>query len=481
MANLLIGSSNVARFYDVSKFKSHREYVMVKCTTMKAFEAHMENVSNINKSVLISVFENFVADHVGNKVEELEKRVDECARAYIRVISATANRMPETKFGIVLPLGRPALTWYHTRVVEIGDFLREGLKQVGGYNVGWLECIAPDQQVFEQDQVHLTLTSGKLFVEDILDQAEQFFSDGPSGADGAMKLENRLLKMERQLSAQESINFENNLTLARLREEVDTMANIKKEDRLVITGLKSGKPLPSENRQKIEALKTITNGIFEMLVPGFKGKISFINIGKSQSHAMPMIEVKLDSIENAATIRKAFAAKRAKKELSDEWSSLFITNCVNLATRIRIDILKAIARKITNKKELAYVSGFISRPMMHVKEASAATNSRPIRSFSFVDAVSKFGRQMHFEDLDAAYSRTGNAFQGQVAQNFVIMNNQDHDLFRSGHSGSGYKPGADKGSQPGGSGSGTGSGKGRGGTKRTGENLPGYKEKYMKK
>jgi hypothetical protein len=32
-----------------------------------------------------------------------------------------------------------------------------------------------------------------------------------------------------------------------------------------------------------------------------------------------------------------------------------------------------------------------------------------------------------------------------------------------------------------GSGSGTGSGKGRGRTKRTGENLPGYKEKYMKK
>jgi hypothetical protein len=164
--------------------------------------------------------------------------------------------------------------------------------------------------------------------------------------------------------------------------------------------MKLGKPLPSKSRQKIEALKTITHEIFEMLIPGFKGKISFIKIGKGQSHAMPMIEVKLDSIESAVVIRKSFAARRAKTKLPGEWSSLFITNCVNLATRIRIDILKAIACKITNKKELAFVSGFISRPIMHVKDATAATNSRPLRSFAFVDAVSKFGRQMRFEDLN---------------------------------------------------------------------------------
>jgi hypothetical protein len=44
-------------------------------------------------------------------------------------------------------------------------------------------------------------------------------------------------------------------------------ANIKKEDRLIITGMKSSKQLPNETRQKIEALKIIATEIYEVLIP----------------------------------------------------------------------------------------------------------------------------------------------------------------------------------------------------------------------
>jgi hypothetical protein len=108
-----------------------------------------------------------------------------------------------------------------------------------------------------------------------------------------------------------------------------------------------------------------------------------------------MMEVKLDSNENAAMIRKAFAEKRSKKE------------------------------------------------------------------------------------LHAAYSRVGNAFEGQVAQNFVVLNNQDHDYFRSGTSGapgsSGYRPDQQKRSF-----GARGSGKQRGGYKRAGDEMGGHKDKHKK-
>ena len=46
-----------------------------------------------------------------------------------------------------------------------------------------------------------------------------------------------------------------------------------------------------------------------------------------------------------------------------------------------------------------------------------------------------FGHLVGRGDLDAAYSRAGNAFEGQVGQNFVVLNATDHNLFRSGASG----------------------------------------------
>ncbi len=46
---------------------------------------------------------------------------------------------------------------------------------------------------------------------------------------------------------------------------------------------------------------------------------------------------------------------------------LFITNSVNLATRVRISILKAIAKKISNTDNIIIVFGFIPRPVMHIK------------------------------------------------------------------------------------------------------------------
>ena len=134
-----------------------------------------------------------------------------------------------------------------------------------------------------------------------------------------------------------------------------------------------------------------------------------------------MLEVKLDKQEFAIEVRKAFAEKRKRKELPDSLNKLFIANCVNLATRIHIDIMKAVARKVTDKDQLAYVSGFISRPMMHVRKAGAPTNQRPLKLFTFIDTILRFGNLVMKEDLDAAYARAGRAFAGGMQQNFVVL------------------------------------------------------------
>jgi hypothetical protein len=66
-----------------------------------------------------------------------------------------------------------------------------------------------------------------------------------------------------------------NLMFARLREEIDSTANRSREDRVVVTGITSKKPLPRENRQRIEKLKELAAEVFEAIKPGFKGKILY--------------------------------------------------------------------------------------------------------------------------------------------------------------------------------------------------------------
>jgi hypothetical protein len=64
-------------------------------------------------------------------------------------------------------------------------------------------------------------------------------------------------------------------------------------------------------------------------------------------------------------IRKAYAEKKKKKSLPKVLDSLFIANCVSLATRVHVDVMKAIPRRLTNQTDLVYIAGFTSKPMMH--------------------------------------------------------------------------------------------------------------------
>jgi hypothetical protein len=85
----------------------------------------------------------------------------------------------------------------------------------------------------------------------------------------------------------------------------------------------------------------------------------------------------------------------------------FVTNSVSLATRVRVDILRAIARQLSSDKEDYFVSAFTSRPVMHVKQK----DGQKFMTYNFSDAISKFGGGLREEDLREAYRRAGRSFK----------------------------------------------------------------------
>jgi hypothetical protein len=308
MSNLLIGSSNIYRNYKKGLISGVREYTVVKCTQMEVFSAKMASLKEDSKSVLISVIENFISDAVGMETVKPEALIEACITEVMKVVEDAAIRLPDTKFGFAAPLQRPALLWYQERRDKINNVIGERLKAIKLSNVTRLDCCSSASQQFETDMVHLTPASAKVFLEILLGSAEDFFTaetvdleeDGEITIREDDTLEKRVKALEDKLCTQSTKNSNNDLMFARLREEMDTTSNKAREDRVVINGLKSKTPMPTETRARIDALRGMAAEIFLALIPDFKGKIVYLTQGKNiTSKHIPMVEVKLDNAEQA--------------------------------------------------------------------------------------------------------------------------------------------------------------------------------------
>jgi hypothetical protein len=433
MANLLIGSSNVSRFYKQEAYRDFYQYQMLKCTTIDSFNALMTEIEEGKNNVVISVLENIIVDAAdGAKTEEARtSQIKNVIEKAIGLIESTATRLTDSKFCVVSPLKRPAVAWFESNKSMIDDEIRKRVATMKTFNVTRLICMCASLQAFEKDGIHLTEDSGHNFIESILRSAEEVFKAieiNPNETESETEHE---VKTEEPVDVKDLIpvlkaRFEaDNMMFARLREEIDSNANKSREDRVVVTGITCKEPLPADNRQRIEKLKEIVAEVFQAIKPGFAGKILYASQGRN-NETLPMLEVKLDKTEHAVSIRKAFAEKRKKEKLTGCLERIFVSNSINVGTRVRIEILKAIAKRISNAQDLAYVASFISRPVMHMRLRSDK-NARPSKTFTFIDAVKQYGSKLKPEDLQESYAKAGKAFQGQLEQNFVVLKESDSE------------------------------------------------------
>ena len=291
-------------------------------------------------------------------------------------------------------------------------------------NVSRVDAITTASQQFENDGVHLTKSSGRIFIKGLLSGSESFFDDYPITMDTNTEKDEaakpgmesdairRITLLEDEMKARKS---NDNLLFARIREELDAMSNRAKEDRIIMTGITSSTPPPTGPGPRKEWLTKIVSGIFHDIDPDFKGKILFINQGRNSGKDIPMVEVRMESKEAAARIRKAYADKRKSGK---DFGRLFIANCVGLATRVRVDVMKAIAAKLNDTDQAAYVTAFTSRPILHIKPKSG--NQKPM-AYTFGDAVERYGNMVNDGELSEAYRRSGTSFKGQLEQHFVVL------------------------------------------------------------
>jgi len=422
MSRVLIGSSNVYRNYRASAFKKYGEYAMIRCVDFDSFSAQLSNLDSAETEITISVLENFLVKAAGSlKRKEREAALVAIVEAYVGEVAEVAKKNAGTKYVLVDPILRPKHKWYEDTFDLVKKSHKDRIHAAGLVNISRVDVISRASQQFEDDQVHLTPDSGKIFVGSILEESDKIFnsdfvdlSEGGESSAPEMFLENRIRKLENEV---EERRWYDNLLFARTREELDTIANRSKEDRIVITGLTSSTPPPSDWIPRKEWLRKIVIDTLVKVYPDFNRQLGFINQGKNNGKDIPMVEAKCESSSVAMAIRKSFAEKR--KSDPNIFGRLYIANSVSLSTRVRVDIMKALAKKLTNKAVIAHVAAYSSRPILHVRDAGKPESSS--RAYTFIDSMTQFGGAIVREDLDDAYRRAGTAFRGQMEQHFVVL------------------------------------------------------------
>lgn len=428
MSRLLIGSSNVYRTYRATAFKNFKEYSMIKCLDLEGLDAQLCNLESNESEVVISVLENIIDKAAREGEEEREESINTAIKTYLGIIEDAATKNPDKKFIVIDPILRPKLEWYDEALDGIKALHKEVFDSMGLNNTSRVDVISRASQQFEQDGVHLTAPAGKIFVQGILEASEKIFrasfidlSNVDDNEDKTAKptrsdLVQRIDKIEAGI---EERKWNDNLLFARTREELDMAANKLKEDRVVITGLSSTKPPPQDRAQKSIWLRQLVMDTMKKIKPDFNGSIVFINQGKNNGKDIPMVEAKLNSVEVAVGLRKAFAEKRKEGD-GRALGRLYVANSVSLSTRVRIDVMKALAKKLTVKDDSAHVASYSSRPILHVKTTKPGGDSIS-RAYTFVDSIVKFGSILVQQDLDEAYKKAGSAFRGQMEQHFVVL------------------------------------------------------------
>ena len=456
MQRLLIGSSNVYRTYEHEKFKGYPQYRMVKCTKFEAFKAIMDDIRE-EKEVIIAVIENFLCDSVRDLQESTPDLIDNAIKAtitdFMKVIHKTATKLPRSRFALVQPIKRPRHEWYEERYDGICRTYNAETNALGLENVSKLEVQSKKSQTFLDDQVHLNTESGKTYVNEILYYADNLFTaeiidleEGTSNksvrisgkSPPEISFGKRKEKSQRETEHEKSVfnldkkidelnqdmfrrRFNDSLVMARLREDVDAISNISKEDKLVISGMTSKTPRPTGKDETGKWLKNLVSEVLNSIEDGIASEIIFVSQGRSNNRDIPLAEVRMSSREIALRLRKTFAQK---KKSGQNFGKVYLSNCVTLATRVRIEIMKAMAKKFSSDREDIFVMGYTSRPVLHVKPKIEGQRSMWL---SFSDALLKYGSGLREQDLGESYRKTGVSFRGQLEQNFVVLHDQSNN------------------------------------------------------
>ncbi len=368
---------------------------MIPCTQRVVFESTLPNLTPA-RLIVTSVLSNFLCDVGSQTLDRILDVANSELTAHVQALSQYSVTHPNVQIVVVPPLSRTEPSWFNPYLPCFTSYLFDLIAKLGNSQIRYLSPFVAPPSFFCSDGVHLTPDAGGHFIRFIVDGVDQVFpqlesgtvpfilpSAGPSisapppssrlsppsqinsaqinsaHSGSGSTTSNLALEFGRVTSALHTLTGltstiqtdvrtrreQDNLIFARLKEDRDFEFNKNREDRFTVTGLSTPNP-PRDPKERKDFYRLQLQELVDKACPDSEPKPRvvdvFVNMRNGQGS--PFLEGRMESAASSSLFRVA-ASKLARDEDPD-FASLFIANSVTLATRVRIEILRAISKVI---------------------------------------------------------------------------------------------------------------------------------------
>jgi len=313
---------------------------------------------------------------------------------------------------------------------------------MGNPSLKYLAPFVAGPTFFESDGVHLNADAGSSFIRYLVSSADLLFpptnetssiptpeASVPVEVSSLSQLSQDVAKLRSDVTRR---RLQDNLVFARIKEDRDFEINRAREDRCTISGVTVSTAPPTDPKERKEFFRAFISDLVVEALPeaDVPPQVLDVIVNMRFGRGPPFFEVKFDSVASSLLFR--VAASKLAKAGTGSFKGVFVSNTVNLSTRIRIDILKLIAKRLTTPTEFAYVQGFSSRPTLHYLTRAAdpalgpvSSSSHPAsgtgRSYTFTESVERWGDLLSSHSLDPIRRKALPAFSGCLEQYFVVL------------------------------------------------------------
>ena len=408
-----------------------RTYSVINCTKSSVFVSTLPTLSDV--SILVtSVLANFICDAC--VTDDLTGAAHREITRHVELLHQFSLANPEARITISPPLPRFDPEWFQAYLPGFSAFLYHEIGRMSNPRIKFMSPFIAPPSYFESDGVHLNADAGTSFIHYLVNSADLLFPVDCAGSDptvDAVPEATGLAQLTLTVSAlREDVDrrrLQDNLVFSRIKEDRDFEINKSREDRCTLSGLRIISAPPQDPKERKEFFKKFVGDLVAEACPlaEVKPVVVDVLVNMRPGRGPPYFEVKFDSVASSTMFRIA-SAKLAKDEVGS-FKGVFVSNTVNQSTRIRIDILKLLAKRLSTPTELCYVQGFSSRPTLHykVKETKAMV-SRPAaigtgRSYTFTESVERWGHLLTPSSLEGIRRKASQSFKGCLEQYFVVL------------------------------------------------------------
>lgn len=458
---LLLGSSNIFNHKDIfltDETTTRRERSVEKCTTLMKFKLEVEKAgTNFDRITIAGL------DIVLNELK-LAAGAEYPLAVKKGLMDLFSDLNARRQAGVKISVG--SLIYWSSFGDEFKKYASDVLNEIRSKFPNILFIPRPAGLRLSVDGIHLVPKSGAKYLEHLIEESlkawlevpdddmeeevadmsqeilQDVFTPGPLAKTGKGKKRARrepevksedpeMSLLKRRVSLIEQRQVRDLYFFAKHEEALDTVRNEKNLNKIIFSGVNIDKLEGNMDVRKpiiIEALAKIMKEFLpeETAQPEVK---YVVHLNSRFKTAWRVIEARFGTAAEAKMIRECFGKKmkdwRLTKLIPDAIKGVGLNMCHTRETRIRIEIMKALAKWVVENSSNteAYVLQFLARPLLKMTIKNE-DESRFVRSFGFTEAVQFLTEEKNcilrdHPDLAEAYRVAGS--MKDLEHKFIVL------------------------------------------------------------